>query len=81
MDYLKPGDAATNWYSEYQLGLLKVYIHDMEVPILTTPLNLAFLEILDDIETVNPNTGTQDMDMAGKAYISMVASNHLSETD
>ena len=46
-DFLDPDDAATNWFAAYQVGLLKIFIDDMEIPILVTPLNMGALGIAD----------------------------------
>ena len=63
----------TTWFSEYKLGLLKVYIDDMKNSVLEVPLNLGALVSHDDLNTLNPNTGLTDGGMAGKSFVGITS--------
>lgn len=61
----------TPWYSSYRLGLLKVFIDNMDRSILEMPINLGAIAGHDDLDVANPNTGVKDGSMAWKSWISL----------
>ena len=62
---------STDWYSEYKLGLIKVYIDDMQRSVLEMPINIGAIVSHDNLDTVNPSTTLADGVMAGKTFVSL----------
>ena len=57
----------------YNMGLLKVFIDDMDRSVLEIPINLGYLVAHDDLDVANPSTGANDGSMACKSYVSMTS--------
>ena len=52
LDYTDP----SSWFSKFKLGLLKIYIDDMDRSVLQVPINLGSSVQTDDLTGINPNT-------------------------
>ena len=69
LDYTDP----SSWFSKYKLGLLKIYIDDMDRSVLQVPINLGSSVATDNLASINPSSGTADGTMAAKSYITLSA--------
>jgi len=63
----------TTWYDS-KIGLLKVFIDDMDRSLLEIPINLGAIVGHDDLSSPNPDTGNYDGSMACKSWITFTGS-------
>eukprot|EP00347_Sterkiella_histriomuscorum_P018771 403344241 len=65
-------DTTSDWFDNYEIGLIQIYVDDLEFPVLSTLVNLAYCVNTDTHQSLN-SLGVVDPTMAGKSYLSITS--------
>ena len=60
-----------NWLTEHQLGVLVIFVDNMDTPVLSLPANLGKMIEPFAFRTPNPTTGETDGSEGGKAHLTI----------
>ncbi|CDW82801.1 UNKNOWN [Stylonychia lemnae] len=64
--------SSADWMQKYKIGLLQIYVDDMEFPALSAPINIAKCVQLDDHNSLKQSIGKQQIQhtRGGRPYLS-----------